>query len=318
MTDNIEHGVQFVLVNAQSNLYNTTSWYPPQDGSSLWILAVCRGSCDSPISGGNQTPVDLSGIPTTSFQPVYSLGGTQPPLLDISVLRCRPGAAVKTRETTIYRGTLTIGDVDLTPTQGNIKPGQGQMFLSNVASTFIRDTTVARYSVTESLKGLGDYLEGSLLIGRKAYNAIANNDTVEGSGIRVVPQSIEDITESYGSLVSSLSKAFLNGTTGNTFVPGRVSKRAAIFTSSLPHVITSAILMLALAIFGIVVHFRREAPQFTFVNIMRSVNGTDIPAAVEDMDKEALRRTIIRLQRRDDSPAKRRLTLDGAMLDSYT
>ncbi|CAE6414205.1 unnamed protein product [Rhizoctonia solani] len=83
----------------------------------------------------------------------------------------------------------------------------------------------------------------------------------------LIPRPVEALTQSYMIAQQAAMRSYLSGNMAWSFVPGRMQEAKLVFTSSLPHVITSTILFTLAALFIIVCHFRPETEQFTLFSV---------------------------------------------------
>jgi hypothetical protein len=242
------------------------------------MLSVCRGSNFDCGRFTDPVPIyDLSGLPTTEFR-------TQTKTYDVVILHCRPNEVMRTRVITAQNGAISVGDKDIPTAQGNLHRWQARLLLQQAMSPFDSLNSIGAFAPFP-LRELGHPNWVVMLLGRKTYDMVPVDGWHFGGldtppNFTMKPQSIELITQEYASMLSSLTKIYFSGELGHTYAPARLTKPTGRFESSLPHVVVSTLLMIALAIFGIIAHFRKEIPQFTFVNVARSMADSDVPHKV--------------------------------------
>jgi hypothetical protein len=270
---------QFDLANPDTRIINATTFYPIQDGSVVWTFLVCKGDdfeCDRLLEP--HARYDLSGLPTSEFR---TQGGTY----DMLLLHCRPNEVIRTRVITAHNGAIFVGREDIARAQGNLHRWQTKLLLQQAMLPFDDPNSILGFSAPYPLSELGHPNCAVMLLGRKTYDKVPPGgwhfgDPLTPAIFTMKPQPIELITQEYANMLTSLTKIYFSGELGHTYAPARMTKPMGRFESSLPHVVVSTLLMIALAIFGIIAHFRKEIPQFTFVNVARSMADSDVPHKV--------------------------------------
>lgn len=289
----------FSFCDTAHDLINETTTYPVTDGTSLWMLGLCIGNdtaCN--VDPDTRQEYDYSGIPLTPFTPIPAdnAGNTT---YNITFLYCNPQASIRTREITTQNGVLNVGATDLPISQGNLQPWQVQLLLGISMSPLLGLGPVIN-GPPGPLSNLGPAAQTLMLVGKDVYNSVPPDgykfgDANTPSSFTIKPQAIPILIQSYLALLRSFSKLYLEGGLGKSYVPGRVTKNVGLISSSLPHVIVSTILMLILGVFGIAAHFRAKVPQFTFVDVARSMAGSDVPKRVvveSDPERELGEKTL--------------------------
>jgi hypothetical protein len=78
-------------------------------------------------------------------------------------------------------------------------------------------------------------------------------------------------------------KTILSGTFGTANVPGGYTEEQMVFTSSLGHIFTSAILFTFLTIALVAAPFRKGRGAFTLVNVAAALANSDVPQKCMEM-----------------------------------
>lgn len=211
---------------------------------------------------------------------------------------CSPHPTIETREVrSDNQGILTVFQDDKTHTkQENLKSAQTALMLSFAMSEF-------------KSKAGPDFLSfGSkaLLFG---YDQISNvNTSLEFQGVyTLTPLQQNAIADSYVRVLQSITKVYMSGTFGTTYVPGRLSRPAVVFRSSigsyspfalklsthtwcpLPGALgASTALFSLLTLLLLVANFRSgQGEQFTLSSIAAALNKSDIPSQFAQIKQDA-------------------------------
>jgi hypothetical protein len=197
--------------------------------------------------------VDLSSIPTLKL----STGNV------LAFLLCSPHASIQTRQVLATgNGNLTLGKPQRS--QGNIDFYQANYLLSRILLEF------PDYSGPRSSSGqVGTDMLAKLIFGGDVP------DYLPPDYMTLAP--LTNITAVYRQVIHSAMKTFLSGEFAAENVPGSYSEEQIVFTSSLGHIITSAILFAFLAIALVAAHFRKERDAFTLVNVAAALADSNVP-----------------------------------------
>lgn len=72
--------------------------------------------------------------------------------------------------------------------------------------------------------------------------------------------------------------AYVTGSLGTSYVPGRIASVQQIFVSSMPHVIASTVFIIILFVMAIVAYFRRgKGDQFNLTNVAAALADSELP-----------------------------------------
>jgi hypothetical protein len=99
----------------------------------------------------------------------------------------------------------------------------------------------------------------------------------------IPPAPLANITAVYKQVIHSAMKTILGGALGTANVPGGYTEEQMVFTSSLGHVITSAILFAFLTIALVAAQFRKGRVAFTLVNVAAALADSDVPQKCMEM-----------------------------------
>jgi len=96
---------------------------------------------------------------------------------------------------------------------------------------------------------------------------------------------LANITAMYKRIIYLAMKTYLSGAIATDNVPGGYTEEQMVFTSSLGHVIASAILFAFLTIALVAVQFRKKRVAFTFVNVAAALadSESDVPQKCVEM-----------------------------------
>ena len=221
----------------------------PVDGSVLFVI----DQLDYPDSRVAETlPVDLSSIPTLKF-PTGNV---------LALLLCSPHVSIQTRQVRATgNGNLTLGKPQRS--QGNIDFYQANYLLSYI---FLEFSTSS--GPTSSQGQVGTDLMVKLIF---------------GTDVGDQPAPLPNITAVYKQVIQSAMKTFLSGAIAKENVPGGYTEERMVFTSSLGHVFTSAILFAFLTIALVAAQFRKRRVAFTFVNVAAALADSDVPHKCAEM-----------------------------------
>ncbi|KAH8099629.1 hypothetical protein BXZ70DRAFT_942665 [Cristinia sonorae] len=233
---------------------------------------------DTP-DGGGDTP-DGGGDTTDDESLIFT---------DVAFLLCQPNAVIDTREVLHDgHGNLTVLDTSY-PRQGNLNETQTKVLLSNILRQL---SSAGGPAITVGSSALGSESQVSLFFGR--------NVTATAGKIRLPAQikfpppppplgllPIENITETYARMVQSAAKVLLDGAFSVDNVPARVLTEQVTFSSSVPHMIVSTVLVAVSLVVVVVSHFRKSKPSFTLFNIAASLEGSEIPRMAGRVREEA-------------------------------
>jgi hypothetical protein len=100
---------------------------------------------------------------------------------------------------------------------------------------------------------------------------------VANYNIYTPPAPLTNITAVYKQVIHSAVKTILSGALGTANVPGGYTEEQIAFTSSLGHVITSAILFAFLTIALVAAQFRKGRVVFNLVNVAAALADSDVP-----------------------------------------
>ena len=229
------------------------------DGSVFFVIDQ-RNYSESSISAGFIT-VNLSSIPTLEL-----------PTGDVlAFLMCEPHVSIQTRQVRATgNGNLTLGKPQRS--QGNIDSYQANFLLSFILLLSSTDS-----GPTTSLSQVGTDMLCWLIFG-------INNTTGYTTGFtNVHPAPLTNITAVFKQVIQSAMKTVLSGTFGTENVPGGYIEEQMVFTASLGHIITSAILFLFLTIVLVAAQFRKGRAAFTLVNVAAALADSDVPQKSMEM-----------------------------------
>ena len=226
----------------------------PMDGSVLFVIDQLENP-QSVTYDVATLPVVLSSLPTLKF---LSGNGSENVL---GFLLCSPHVSIQTHQVRATgNGNLTLGEPQ--PSQGNIDFYQANYLLSLILSPL--PTTD---SGPTSVQGqVGTDLMIRLIFGTD----IADMNFMP-------PAPLSNITAVYRQVIHSAMKTFLSGKIAKENVPGGYTEERMVFTSSLGHVITSAVLFAFLTIALVATQSRKRRVAFTLVNVAAALADSDVP-----------------------------------------
>ena len=233
--------------------YNTSAqqFGVPADGSALFVLNQLN------YPGSNKAysvSVDLSSIPTLKFP---TGNGSEHVL---AFLLCSPHVSNQTRQVSATgNGNLTLGKPQ--PRQGNIDFLQANYLLSHILHILPTNSGPTSHQTQVGTDLMVRFIFGTDAVGTMGY---------------LPPAPLTNITAIYTQLIHSAMKIFLSGAIAKENVPGGYSEEQIVFTSSLGHIISSAILFAFLAISLAAAQFRKGRVPFTLVNVAAALADSDV------------------------------------------
>jgi hypothetical protein len=239
----------------------------PMDGSILFVINQAGKNSVVTSYDGNYNLtvtidyVDLSSVPTLKFP---TGNGTKN---DLAFLMCSPRVSIQTRQVrAIGNGHLTLGKHP--QSQGNIDFSQANYLLSYALLKFPTSSgpTSCSYQV-------GTDLMRMLMFGTNAPHC----------GNHLPPAPLANITAMYKQVIHSAMKTLLSGRIATASVPGGYAEEQMVFTSSLGHIIISAILFAFLTIALVAAQFRKGRVPFTLVNVAAALADSDVPQKSVEM-----------------------------------
>ncbi|KIJ59438.1 hypothetical protein HYDPIDRAFT_118539 [Hydnomerulius pinastri MD-312] len=253
-------------------------------GSTIFLLGQCTSGCNT--YGSPNTTLNFAGLPTFTIQgPDQSWA--------MAILACVPNLTIETREVRSEgNGLLSVqprppGGHQLTR-QGNLHPVQTPSLLS-IATKSITQSSGALSNGSDMYFFLGSKVQADMLFGKGQIGSLPGLGSVFDTNVTINLAPIADITEAYTQVLQSASKPYLAGFMGTAYVPGRVSTRDIIFTSSTPHVAVSTVIFALLSALIVLAHFRPgKGSEFTLINIAAAVHGSELPAQFAQMKAEQL------------------------------
>ena len=226
------------------------------DGSVLFAIDQVAHP-PSTVFRRNTLSVDLSSIPTLK---VTVNGGEN----ILAFLLCSPNISIQTRQVSATgNGNLTLGKHQ--PTQGNIDLLQANYLLSNILLSLPTGS-----GPTTTPGQVGTDMMVKFIFDTDVYDDMP-------------PAPLTNITAVYKQVIQSAMKTILSGAIATENVPGSYSEEQIVFTSSLGHMITSAILFSFLAIALVAAQFRKGRVPFTLVNVAAALADSDVPQKSVDM-----------------------------------
>ena len=236
----------------------------PVDGSVLFVI-------DQPDS--NTTfPVELSNFPTSTL-----------PTGDVlAFILCSPHASIRTHQVwATGNGNLTLGKPQRS--QGNIDLLQANYLLSYALLELATSSGPSSFPAGQ----LGTDLMETFFFG---YEPVDYGD------FRSHLAPLSNITAMYKQVILPAMKTYLSGNVDTETVPGGYTEEQMVFTSSLGHVLTSAILFVFLTIALVVAQFRKRRVTFTFVNMAAALADSDVPQKCVEMTQFKVgRRKVLKL-----------------------
>ncbi|KAH8102889.1 hypothetical protein BXZ70DRAFT_926974 [Cristinia sonorae] len=255
-------------------------------GAMMWTLAQCVQNCH----GSFNANVNLTGITTLRLtdkeQPPIQgpfpgmPNQTFPPLTsDIAFLICSPNAVYETREVRHDgHGVLTVTNTTVSARQGNLDPTQTNIMLTNALQ-------LIKYNAgpPAGMQQLGAAAQAALFFGQDVLAFPMRPPFPNASSApTITPLPLTNITDTYARLLTAASKAFLNRNTNDTTanVPAHLLAQRIIFTTSLPQIVISTFLFLLLCAVHAMSRLRRDAPQFSLVNLAAGLDRSGLPREV--------------------------------------
>jgi hypothetical protein len=219
------------------------------DGSVLFVI----DQLNNPNPNSWQTPtVDLSSIPPLRL-PTGNV---------LAFLLCSPHAFIQTYQVSATgNGNLTLGKRQRS--QGNIDFYQANYLLSYA----LADIQI------NSGPTSGVFQVGTDLIQRLIFGT----DPQLADHVSYIPAPLTNITAVYKKVIHSAVKTSLSGALGTANVPGGYIEEQMVFTSSLGHIFTSAILFTFLTIALVAAQFRKGRVAFTLVNMAAALADSNVP-----------------------------------------
>lgn len=250
------------------SITNTSDTGFPRNGAAVWLLSQCSSNC----STNPEVALNLTGIPT--FPIKY-----ETKTFDTAFLLCSPHATVETREVrNDGHALLNVLDTPYPIKMGNLHEPQVQALF-----TFALQD-LGQNGGPLTISGFDPEVQVSFMFGPAATNV-----TIEFGQpvITFMPLPLADITAGFTGIIASSMKLMLQGNISTAYVPARMSTQLVIFTSSLPQVIATTVLLLILLVIMGVAFFRREMPQFTLYSVASSLDGSSIPPAFAQVRNES-------------------------------
>ena len=232
-----------------------TKFQIPVDGSILFVLDQLFDP--NSIASLHSVAVNLTSIPTLK----YPTGN------DLAFLLCSPHASIQTRQVwATGNGNLTLGKPQ--PSQGNIDFLQANYLLSAILLEFPTSSGPKSYSSQVGTDMIMKFLLG--IDGPTSYYPFP-------------PAPLTNITDTYKRAIHSAMKKVLSGAIATEYVPGGYTHEQMVFTSSLGHIITSAILFAFLMIALVAAQFRKGRVPFTLVSVASALANWDGPQKSVEM-----------------------------------
>jgi len=254
----ISVSTQFNSTQVSTFLVYNPGFSPPTitvDGSMLFVIDQHGSPLDSSYSWHRPKPMDLSSIPTLKIS--TGNGGENV----LAFLLCSPHVSIQTRQVrAIGNGNLTLGKHQ--PSQRNIDFYQANYLLS----------LTLRRLPTDSGPTTNSFQVGTDLMLRLIFDT-----DFAGLSLYAPPAPLTNITAVYKRLIHSAVKTFLSGAVDTENVPGGYTEEEFVFTSSLGHTITSAILFGFLVIALVAAQFRKGRVPFTLVHVAAALADSDVP-----------------------------------------
>ncbi|KAF8680317.1 Eukaryotic aspartyl protease [Rhizoctonia solani] len=238
---------------------NTSTGDPPTSGITAWLMTKCTSCAPLPT----QATIDMSGIPTQDYVgPLdYPYNGTVFDTLTFSILVCDPRLSIETREVRLDgSGAIAVTGRGGLTRQGNLHTTQTRLLVGKGPDVAIAD--------------IGKMAQAQMFFG--PFDNAATTPVL-------IPRPVEALTQSYMIAQQAAMRSYLSGNMAWSFVPGRMQEAKLVFTSSLPHVITSTILFTLAALFIIVCHFRPETEQFTLFSVAAVLADSSLGGVCRDV-----------------------------------
>jgi hypothetical protein len=249
---NITQVSAFVPYNTSTQIFVTV------DGSVLFVM----DQLNYPTSQkAYSVSVDLSSIPTLKFP--HGNGSENV----LAFLLCSPHVSIQTRQVSATgNGNLTLGKHQ--PSQGNVDFLQANYLLSQILHIFPTNSGPTSHRIQVGTDLMVKFIFGTNAVGTMGY---------------LRPAPLTNITAMYTQLIHSAMKIFLSGAIATENVPGGYTEEQIVFTSSLGHVFTTAILFAFLTITLVAAQFRKGRVPFTLVNVAAALADSDVPQKSVEM-----------------------------------
>lgn len=267
------------VLDPSTYVFNHTTQTLPSDGSTTFAIVACTEGCTGDQLNIISIYPDLTDIPTLKFTAPNNT-------YELSFLVCKPNITIETREVRT-QGSLIL-EVQPLPEgksyrrQGNLDLMQTS-FMLGVATSYL---SVDSGPQTSTWYGLGSETQVNFIFSRAQMNAI--DQSTIGVTTKLQPIPLENLTQGYTQIVQAAAKAYITGSEGTAYVPGRVSSMQLIFTSSLPNVIMSTVAFALLWALTIFAHFRKgKSYDFTLVNVGAALHNSEIPKQFSQMKAHA-------------------------------
>jgi hypothetical protein len=229
------------------------------DGSVLFLMdQLVYPNTGNTVGRFETMSVDLSSIPTLKI----STGNV------FAFLLCSPHVSIQTRQVRATgNGILTLGKHQQSP--GNIDNHQANYLLSEILTSLPHESGPTSVAVQVGTDLMAKFIFGiSMPFDHK---------------VPWTPAPPTNITSMYKQLVHSAMKTTLSGAFGEKNVSGGYTQEQMVFTSSLGHLITSAILFAFLMIALVAAQFRKGRVPFTLVNVAAALADSDVPQKSVEM-----------------------------------
>ena len=218
--------------------------------------------------------IDQVNFPTSNFVSkanLSSIPSLQLPTGDIlASLMCEPHVSIQTRQVRATgNGNLTLGKPQRS--QGNI-----DFYQANYLLSFILLRLSTGSVPTSNASQLGTDMMAELIFGTNFIN-------YPTFPYNIPPAPLTNITAVFKQVIHSAMKTVLSGQIATENVPGGYTEERMVFTASLGHVITSAILFAFLTIVLVAAQFRKGRATFTLVNVAAALADSDVPQKSVEM-----------------------------------
>ena len=270
----------------------------PVDGSVLFVIdqfdyAKSYSEYSSTIT------MDLSSIPTLKL-PTGNV---------LAFLQCSPHVSIQTRKVwATGNGNLTLGEHQRR--QGNIDFYQANYLLSYALRGFSASSGPTTFPGQVGTDLMEKLIFGSNFVGAEPSFAdvpTAGDEPVvkfEPQGVGYPPAPLPSITAVYKQVIRSAMKTFLSGGISTEIVPGGYIEEKVVFTSSMGHVLTSAVLFAFLTIALVAAQFRTRRVALTIRNLAAALADSDMPQKCVEMTQfkaDTGQRKILKLVPSSDS-----------------
>ncbi|KAF8593443.1 hypothetical protein BDV93DRAFT_566539 [Ceratobasidium sp. AG-I] len=259
-----------VLASESTNeLFNLTTKYPPTQGTMAWIVSQCT-SCQ-PSYNTDPSRINFTGIPTQEFKyPNAFADNFSEDTSLVSFLVCSPRVTIESREVRADgSGRVEVVESQPLVRQGNLHKSQTKLLLSKALVEYTDNS-----GPSTTYFGIGKAAQIQLFFGKVGNSSETTTLT---------PLPIDKITEGYALAQQAAMHSYLSGGLASSYVPCRVQTLTLVFTSSLPHVITSTILFAFLTLFINLCYLREATEQFTLLSVAAALTHSDLPSVCEDI-----------------------------------